>query len=813
MIVATGEHTPDTQAGRELSRYLENGRLNISTMYRTDVFSETLEAELVEVNPAYIIASGDAAVRKFLGPGTDMEMVHGIPYTLGRVVVIPCYSPEYGMWDDDNRCQVAWDYWQAGRAIRGEIATDTIVDAYPEPIYLDVDCEWDSWDFEIAAIDTEGVPGDEWSLQVSTEPGTGFVFRKSSPYFAANIARLAAYIEAADPIIVVHSALYDYEMCRLLGLDLFGCRLFDTMYAAYLLRVEPQGLKALAKRWCGMEMASYVETVGDVGIEKQLAYLERVFSRSWDAPEARVKHNNDGTAKLYKPQPVERRAEAIFADFYSGKLDKDGARCDPFDRWKKVDKHLRKMVESVLGSMPIGTLADIPLDDAIFYSGRDPDATLRLYYRLRAALEERDLLDLMAQGAEVLPIFEEMQFNGLVANRPHFEALRDEMWEKQCAMQSYISHHFFDGRPFNPNSAPQVATLMRRRGLEGAKKNRETGKVSTSKKSIEHLRYSDDAIAHVIDWREHDKIRSSFCNPILEHIPDEEDTHRVRCTIKVTRVASRRIAATDPPLLAIPVRHQLGLRVRDGFEAAPGNLLGSWDLSQIEMRYMAHLSRDPLLVQFFAEGRDVHAETAARIFGIRLEDVKEMDHRYPAKRAGFGIITNITGPGLLDQLRMFGCVGWTEDTCSDLIREWLKVYSGVARFLDSSRSEVRATGLVRDIWGHYRYLPGVWSDVKRIRAEAERAASSHKIQGGAQGMIQTSMAWLKPYIRGLRLAGADVWWILQIHDEIILEFEEDLWETLNDLVVEALTEHNGLQLIVPVKAKGSSAKQWGHLKG
>lgn len=80
-------------------------------------------------------------------------------------------------------------------------------------------------------------------------------------------------------------------------------------------------------------------------------------------------------------------------------------------------------------------------------------------------------------------------------------------------------------------------------------------------------------------------------------------------------------------------------------------------------------------------------------------------------------------------------------------------------------------------------------------------------------MIQTSMAWLKPYIRGLRLAGADVWWILQIHDEIILEFEEDLWETLNDLVVEALTEHNGLQLIVPVKAKGSSAKQWGHLKG
>lgn len=819
------------RAGREQDAYLRAAGLHRSTIYMTNTVKEFipnnpdptpeltrkwrphLEAEIAHVQPTFIITVGAFATRWFLGD-VDMEMVHGIPHQWNGISILPTYHPAYGFYDDDARPLIYYDYMRAGQAISGKIPLTAPVDAHPDPVYIDIDERWgfERWaGLDVISVDTEGVPGDEWSIQVCCEPGTGLIFRKSSPYFAENMAALQWYLDHNDQcVVVVHNGMYDLEMCRGVGLDLFECKIFDTMYGAYLLRVEPQGLKPLAYRWCGMEMASYVETIGDVGLEKQLAYLGRILERDWPRPEPRVKVSNDGTAKLYTPQPVTRRAESILEDFYSGKVDKDGARCDPMARWKGVDRELRAMVEQVLGPMPLGTLADIPLDKALYYAGRDPDATLRVYQRMVPALRAMGLLALKADGAAVLPVFEEMQASGMLASRTYFERLSADMSTDMVRIQSLISHRYFDDKPFNPNAPPQVRELMKRQGLHGEKFT-DSGEVSTSKKSIEHLRYTNDAMAAVIDWREHAKIRDSFAEPILDRIPTGVDYHRVRTTIKTTRVNSRRISSSDPNLTAIPVRNELGLRVRDGFNAEAGCDYGSWDLSQVEMRYMAHVSRDPLLVKFFHENRDVHAETAARIFGINILDVKEMDHRYPAKRAGFGIITNIQGQGLLDQLRMFGCTGWSEDSCTRLIAEWLKVYKGVSDFLDDSRREVRATGVVRDAWGHIRYLPGVWSEDRRTRAEAERAASSHKIQGGAQGMIQQSMIWLKPYIRGLANAGVTCRWILQIHDEIILEFQEDLWETLDPLVIEALTEHS-LKLIVPVKAKGSRAKSWGKLK-
>lgn len=822
------------RAGREQDAYLRAAGLHRSQIYMTNLvktyvsgspdptpamiehWTGRLIQEVATIQPRFIITVGRFATRFFLGPDADMDFVHGIPHAVRADLglggtVLPCYHPAFGFYDDDTRPLIQFDYLRAGAAISGKLALTPPFDAYPDPVYIDIDMPFDGWDFDVAAMDTEGIPGAEWSLQVCTEPGTGLVFRKSSPYFTRNMASLQRYIDGRDPTIVVHNGMYDIEMSRLMGLDLFDARLFDTMYAAYLLRVEPQGLKPLAYRWAGMRMASYVDTVGQVGLEKQLDYLGRVLETAWPRPEPRVELGNDGTARLYTPQPVWQRVESILNDYYSGlKV------VDPFKRWKAVDREVRRPVEAALGPMPIGTLDDIPLDQAIYYAGRDPDATLRAYYRLVPALKAQGLTDLMADGMAVLPVFEEMQASGMRANRIYFETLRDRMEAVMSGLQSRISAKYNGGRPFNPNATAQVATLMRRRGLRGEKRTGK-GAMSTSKKSIEHLRYSDPAIADVIDWREHAKIRDSFCNPVIE-ILDDRPTARIRTTIKTTRVASRRISASDPNLTAIPVRNELGLAVRDGFVAEEGCSLGSWDLSQIEMRYMAHVSRDPLLVKFFTEKNpitgkdsDVHAETAARIFGINIQDVKEMEHRYPAKRAGFGIITNIQGPGLLDQLRMFGCTGWDEKSCDNLIREWLKVYRGVADFLGACRNEVRQNGMVRDVWGHIRYLPGVWSEDSRVKAEAERAASSHKIQGGAQGMIQRSMAWVKPYVRGLASAGATCRWILQIHDELILEFQDDLWETMDPLIREGLIEHS-MKLIVPVKCSGNRAKSWGKLK-
>jgi DNA polymerase I-like protein with 3'-5' exonuclease and polymerase domains len=682
------------------------------------------------------------------------------------------------------------------------------------------------------AIDTEGLLNSDWfwSIQVSLEPGTGYVLRAEKADFGVGIDAIRSHVYSkAEPDVFIHSAMHDFWVTRNMGLELSDCNLWDTRYAAYIQRIEPQGLKGLSARHEGMVMDSYLDLVGGVALEKQLEYLMRVYDDEWPAPEARLEYSNDGTCRLYTPQPVGKRAFAILSDFYEDKRDKDGNPVDPAKRWKKVDYTLRQVVESRYGAFPIATLADVPLAKALRYAARDPDATLRLGLRWQQrGLTNRRFLNLWRDGNAIIPVFEEMQAAGMLAHRPYMERMSDTMWEHMCRVQQYLSHKYWQDRPFNPASSDQVATLMRRRGLIGEKRSKKTGKVSTAKKSIEHLRYVDDAIANVIDWREHQKMKDAFYDPIVEIIGPDRDSARVHTDLNPYKVDSRRISSSNPNLTAIPVRNELGKQVRDGFEEEDGYEIGSWDQSQIEMRYMAHLSRDPKLVDFFNDPRkDVHGETAAAIFGLkvyedaetkedRYRDVDEMAHRYPAKRAGFGIITNISGAGLLDQLRMFGCKGWDQDKCDDLIREWLRFYKGVNTFLVDCKNEVARNGMVYCEWGMPKFLPGIWSEDRKVAAAAGRAASSHKISAGAQGMMQRSLIWLRPYIRGLQAAGEDVRFILQIHDEVLIKFRSEgedggLWPTLNPLVTEALTQH-GKKLIVPVKCSGSHNKKWGKLK-
>lgn len=800
-------------------------------------WSDYLQCDIDELQPRFIIAAGRFAVAWFLGDDITLDMVAGTAQRSPKApsaVVLPVYHPAFGLHDSDKLVDVWASYTRAAEMITGKRSAEPLVDEYPDAEYEDITgidaAKILRHYHETApglpiAIDTEGTPADPWSIQFACVRGGGYVLRCDQKDFDLGINALASYAHLTS-VVVLHNAMYDLEMCRVMGLDLSNpsIRLFDTRYAAYIMRTEPQGLKPLLYRWCGMRQASYEDTIGPIALEQQLDYLGRILALSdedgWPRPDPRVEHSNDGTSRLYTPQPIERRAEAILADYYSEKVDKDGSRVDPHKRWRQVDPDLRRMVEARMGAMPIGTLRDIPLDQAIRYAGRDADGTLRLYYRFEPELRRLKLDGLMNDGCRVLPAFEEMQSNGMPFDRRYCERKSDEMWAAMCRIGSRISSRYYGGKPFNPASSDQVAALMRRRGLTGEKKSKKTGKMSTAKKSIEHLRYTDTAMADVIEWREHQKMRDAFYDPIVERLTDAGVEYgSIRSHINPYRVASRRISSSDPNLTAIPVRNDLGVAVRDGCVAPDGYLLGSYDLSQIEMRYMCHVSGDPLMRRFFtsvnpATGRDydMHAETASRIFGIDIRDVDEKKHRYPAKRAGFGIITNIMGPGLLDQLRMFGCEGWDVDSCDRLIEEWLNVYKGVRRFLDDCRAEVRERGVVRDHWGMPRYLPGVWSDDRRVQAEAERAASSMKIQGGAQGLMQRSMTWMYPHIRDIRASGVDVRLLLQIHDEIILLCPEEYTDVIGVICVEALTEHCGISLDVPVKASGAWARSWGSLK-
>lgn len=845
------------KSGREQDEYLRRVGMHSSQFYVTNVVKEfiegnpdptptqlkewtpVLESEVEEVGPLVIFAVGRFAARWFLGESAEMETIHGIPHEAGAfdpsrctrgcgAIIIPIYHPALGFYDNDARAVIAWDYAQAAGVVK-RISSNREVVIRSDPYegredYLDVNGPaLESIlnrlsHVELIGLDTEGSTREPWSVQVSMLDGTGYCLRFGTEGFDAGISAIQRLADRGTTI-AVHNAMYDLEMCRVMGLDLYHPRvqLFDTMYAAYLLRLEPQGLKQLVWRWCGMRMSSYEDTLGDVGVEKQLSYLGRALDHTWEKPEPRLVFENDGTSRIYKPQSVEKRIEKIILDVCSGKTNKDDEVSDPFKRWRAVDEDLRSQVEQVLGPMPIATLDDIPLDRAIHYSCRDADATRRLTAALRDALEDLDLTSLMSEGMEVVPMFSEMQANGFPCSRSHFEKLSEQMTEEMEAIQTRISNRYFGRRPFNPGSSKHVATLMRRRGLQGAKRT-STGEMSTGKQSIEHLRFSDDAISDVFEWRERQHIRDSFCQPVLDRVPPDRDQYTIRCRLKVTRTATRRLASTDPNLLAIPIRKDLGRRIRDGyrFPSEGTEVFGAWDLSQIEMRVAAHESRDKLLCKLFHEDRDIHGEVAALIFGLPLDEVMskegKMKYRLPAKNAGFGILYGIGGGGLLTQLRMQGQMQWDEQSCEKLIREWLKVYRGVADYIRATQEEVAGTGVVRDRWGMIRYIPGITSTDPKVAAEAGRIAVSHRIQGGAQGMIQKSMSWLRPHIREMQDAGMRVRPRLQIHDEIILSFDEEWWDLMDGLVIEALTEHCGVTLRVPVKAEGHMSKSWGELK-
>lgn len=782
----------------------------------------TLLDEIERVNPKFIIAAGYHSASFFLGESAYLEAVHGIPHRWcdrrGRGhTVIPTYHPAVPFYKPDLLPHLTWDYRRAALTIRGKLAVSTPVDEFPDPDYRESsDTGIKSREF---GLDSEGTPGDVFSFQTSSKPGTGKVYLGYIPRIRSGST------------VYFHNGMYEIGMAASLGVDLLDPALdlqfFDTMMAAYLLCIEPQSLKMLARRHCGMVMQEYMEVVGEAGLKKQLDYLQNVAEASekvYPKPEPRLEWENDGSARMYKPQPVQQRAYAILTDYYTEKLDKDGNRCDPLKRWRKCDIQLRRMVESRAGRMPIGTLRDVSRSSAIFYGGRDPDACIRLAPILRQRLEEEGLTELMAMKMRMLPYAAQMRLNGILGERQAFEILASDMHEEMLTISARISRKYFGGHPFNPNSPPQVRTLMRRRGLEGAKKTK-SKLVSTSKKSIEHLRFEDDSIEQVEQWRERQKIRDSFCDPTLENWPGDQPFTRIRGDVKITRVTSGRFSTAllddepSAPLMAIPTRTELGRKVRHCYLAEPGYELHEADLDQAEMRVMADESGDERLVRLFVEGKvDVHGDTASKIFGVPYDVVMskegKMKYRYPAKRAGFGVITGIQAPGLFDQLRMAGCEGWDVDSVDRLIRDWFGLFPGVARYMHWCGDQCRKNGgVIKDRWGMPRHLPNIFSDDKWERLEAQRQSHSHRIQGGAQGWLQNVMGYLHgatarfntPKLRKVRF-------IMQVHDSLMHEVHKSVKQEVGAVIVDAMINHGGTKLKVPVGSSGIFGDRWDQLK-
>jgi uracil-DNA glycosylase family 4 len=797
-----------------------------------------LELEMEVCQPYIVCAMGRYAMEMLVGGHVDMDKEHGIPRwwtspVLGPVILLPVSSPALAFFNADNQTDVINDF-VALRKVRSGILEPRqeeghIADwkAVYEPNWIVVQPEQPG-----IAFDTEGWLHRPWGLSASDRDGLGWV-SKAGDNSAGTFSHQLALRVRDNPAyrIWVHNALHDLPILEALDVELPMHNVRDTMIYAYLLGDEPQALKPLAYRHAGMTMKSYEEVVAPYYNAVFEEYV-RTAAEIPDLPdwEEQFVIVEDGQAKIKKPWGIARHLRRLLADY--DKAQAAGKEFTFADRWGNIDEYKKRRVVDVLGDPPELSLEFVPEDEAIQYSGCDAVATRRVAPILERRIRERNLTNVSEIDHSVLPMFDRMQRIGCMVDVDHFVALGEECTELLSANRTAI--HKLCGADINVDSGDQVAALLfdqlkLDRKVDFRIPTTEAGdRYSTNDKILEALRFTHPVVGLVCDGREISKVRSSFCWPLARYGRADRD-RRIHPRFKLTRVSSGRPACSDPNLLAIPTRSALGKRVRAGFIAKPGCVLGDWDLSQIEMRWMADESQDGVLRDAFISGRDVHDETGSRLSGIRLAEYvadkpTRKKWRDPAKRVNFGVITQITEVGLAAQMRLAqatkndkpleaGGEPWTEDDCRKMLADYFQSYTGVQAYIDQCRAEALRYGYVRDRWGRMRLLPGAHSHIGRIREEALRAASSHKIQSGAAGFMKQCQARVWEYIVQWREEGRYIEPLLQVYDELLLEVEDDeaFKEEVNAAVVYCMTET--IKLSVPVGADGGYGYNWTEAKG
>ena len=424
-------------------------------------------------------------------------------------------------------------------------------------------------------------------------------------------------------------------------------------------------------------------------------------------------------------------------------------------------------------------------------------AISRLYPLLGAKLEEEKLTHLM--DTIELPLVEvlaAMEQNGVYVNRAHLAEKTEEVADRLQKIEAAI--YEMAGHDFNLNSPKQLGVvLFEELGLPVRKKTK-TG-YSTNAEVLESLRLEHPIIEQILAYRLWSKLKSTYLDGIAGLI--RTDTGRIHTSFNQTVTATGRLSSSDPNLQNIPVRTEEGRMIRALFEPGEGyDYLLSADYSQIELRLLAHMSGDENFIDAFKRGQDIHARTAAEVFGIPLDEVTPELRRH-AKAVNFGIVYGISDFGLARNLHI------SRKEAGDYISRYFERYPGVRAFMDKVVAEAHETGYVTTMFGRRRELPAIKSRNFNQRMLAERMAMNTPIQGTAADVIKLAM--IAAY-RKIREAGVKSRILLQVHDELVLEVKESEIETVQAILHEAM-EHV-VSLSVPLSIDVHWGRNWAEAK-
>ena len=314
------------------------------------------------------------------------------------------------------------------------------------------------------------------------------------------------------------------------------------------------------------------------------------------------------------------------------------------------------------------------------------------------------------------------------------------------------------GREFNIGSPKQVGEVLSELNIDIGRKT-STGRVSTSKAVLEELAQTFELPRLIIDYRELDKLKSVYTDSLPHQIATDG---RIHCQLNQTVAATGRLSASEPNLQNIPIRTDLGRRIRRAFVAEKGNKIISADYSQLELRLLAHITQDPVMVEAFQKGEDIHARTARLVFGAR-SDAELKEARRFAKIVNFAIAYAIEPWGLSQR------VGISRQEAKKVIADYYNTYKGVRRYMEEIPIRAREHGYVRSIYGRIRPLPGITDRNANIRRAAEREAINMPIQGTASDIVKIAMLHVDAE---LKRSGLHAHLLMQVHDELLVEVPE-----------------------------------------
>jgi uracil-DNA glycosylase family 4 len=684
------------QTGREFDNYLRNIGLRRDDYYVTCVVkcrpqnnnppepgdivtcSKTwLDREIREHPAEIVVAMGYLACNAVFQHKFNLDQYHGFPQyteycfqdgTTRKLLVMPILHPAYGLYQTGKMYRIQRDFEELRKLVAGIISPDTHKDQYPIPNYQIADAAKVAEVLfgspqQFIFVDTETLYDMKtpWSVQFAVEPGSAY-FVKAEDTDA--IAILAQFIADPNVTTVLHNAKFDLKVLAKLGI--VPAQFTDSMIIAYNLQGPPQGLKALAYRYCGMQMQSFGAVTRSQTNERFRNYFTEIATRKWPDPQPEVEWSNEPQfaydRKVEKIPCTKRHSAAIVCDCVvlatSGKIDhisksvceicqgkgyyrikeSRGAKfvipgtenghwkvkqpqniatkinrilsnlvsaveIDLVERWNNFSDDEKSMVEQELGPLTPCDLSSVDFDKALYYACRDADATCRVYWSLYPeTLQYSGLDDVIEVDNQIAQMTLEMEEFGMPAVPEKFQELSNYYQEQMDALQEIVD--CFAGRHINIGSQQQVAQyLFEDLGIKPEKFTKgEEPNPSTDAEALMFIEHKHPVIPIILQWRGYAKNKSSFADKLPTMI---EADGRIRGNIKVTRTATGRLAMDEPNLMNIPTRTEEGKKIRECFVCPDGYSFVSSDYGQIEMRVACHDARDKAMTEIFIK----HYET------------------------------------------------------------------------------------------------------------------------------------------------------------------------------------------------------------